>query len=81
MGYQAHFYNWRYKDASSIIDWLILFTTMHTPAKPLHNHDIVSVHFNHFNCMGICDKLSKQLSMLTYIYLNVDECWLTNSMA
>ncbi len=23
------------------------------PGKPLHNHDIVSVHFNHFHCMGI----------------------------
>ncbi len=50
------------------------------PAKPLHNRDIVSVHFNHFLCMGICDKLSKHLSMLTYIYLNVGECWLTSSM-
>ncbi len=50
------------------------------PAKPMHNHDIVSVHFNHFHCMRICDKLSKHLSMLTYIYLNMDECWLTSSM-
>ncbi len=50
------------------------------PAKPLHYCDIVSVHFNHFYCMGICDKLTKHLSMLTYIYLNVDECWLTSSM-
>ncbi len=41
------------------------------PAKPLHNHDIV--HFNHFPCTGICDKLSKHLSMLIYIYLNVNE--------
>ncbi len=44
------------------------------PAKPLHNSDTVSVHFNDFYCMGICDKLSRHLSMLTYIYLNVDEC-------
>ncbi len=36
--------------------------------------DIVSVHFNNFYCMGICDKLTRHLSMLTYIYLNVDEC-------
>ncbi len=44
------------------------------PAKPLlHNSDTVSVHFNHFYCMGICDKLSWHLYMLTYIYLNVDE--------
>ncbi len=43
-----------------------------TPAKPLHNRDIVSVHFNNFHYMGICDKLSKHLSMLTYIYLNLD---------
>ncbi len=43
------------------------------PAKSLHN-DIVSVHFNHFLCMGICNKLSRHLSMLTYIYRNVDEC-------
>ncbi len=44
------------------------------PAKALHNHDIVSVHFNHFYCMEICDKLSRDLAMLTYIYLKVDEC-------
>ncbi len=44
------------------------------PAKPL-NHDIVSVHFNHFYCMGICNKLTRHLSMLPYIYLNVVECW------
>ncbi len=44
------------------------------PANTLHNHAIVSIHFNHFYCMGICDKLSSLLSMLTYIYLNVDEC-------
>ncbi len=45
-----------------------------TPPKPLHNCDIVSAHFNHFRCMRICDKLSRHLFMLTYIYLNVDEC-------
>ncbi len=50
------------------------------PAKPLHNHDIVSVHFNHFYCKEICDKLSRDIAMLTYIYLNVDDCWLTSSM-
>ncbi len=50
------------------------------PAKPLHNRDIVSVHFKHFYCMEICDKLSRHLSMLTYIYLNVCECSLTPSM-
>ncbi len=30
--------------------------------------------------MGICDKLSKHLYMLIYIYLNVDECWLISSI-
>ncbi len=50
------------------------------PARPLYNCDIVSMYFNHFPCMGICNKLSRHLSMLTYIYLNVDECWLTSSM-
>ncbi len=48
--------------------------TCYIPAKPLHNRDIVSVYFNNFHCMRICDKLSRHLSMLTYIYLNVDEC-------
>ncbi len=42
--------------------------TIYITAKPLHNRDIVSVHFNHFHCMGICDKLSRHLSMLTYIH-------------
>ncbi len=36
---------------------------------PLHNHDIVSVHFNHFYCMEICNKLRRDLAMVTYIYL------------
>ncbi len=48
--------------------------TIYILAKPLQNHDIVLVHFNNFYCMGICDKLSRHLSMLTYIYVNVDEC-------
>ncbi len=44
------------------------------PAKPLHNHAIVSVHFNNFYCTEICDKLRRDLVMFAYIYLNVDEC-------
>ncbi len=40
------------------------------PAKPLHNHDIVSVHFNNFYCNEIGDKLRRDLAVLTYIYLN-----------
>ncbi len=44
------------------------------PAKPLHNHDIGSVYFNHFYCTEICDKLGRDLAMFTYIYLNEDEC-------
>ncbi len=44
------------------------------PAKPLHNCEIVSGHFNNFPCMGICNKLSSHLSMLTYKYFNMDEC-------
>ncbi len=50
------------------------------PAKTLHNCDIVSVNVNHFPCMKICDTLWKHLCMLTYIYVNMDECWLTSSM-
>ncbi len=30
--------------------------------------------------MEICDKLRRDLAMVTYIYLNVNECWLTSSM-
>ncbi len=57
------------------------FTHYFIPAKPLHNREIVSVHFNHFRpCMKICNTLRRHLSMLTYIYLNVDECWLTYSI-
>ncbi len=44
------------------------------PAKALHNHDIVSVHFNNFYFTEICDKLRRALAMFTYIYVNVDEC-------
>ncbi len=50
------------------------------PAKSLHNHNLVSVYFNNFYCTEICDKLSSDLAMFTYIYLNVDECQLTSSM-
>ncbi len=32
-------------------------------AKPLHNHDTSSVHFYHFYCTEICDKLSRDLAM------------------
>ncbi len=42
-----------------------------------------SVHFIHFPCTDICDTLSGgggDSSMLTYIYLNVDEYWLTSSI-
>ncbi len=49
-------------------------------AKPLHNSDTVSAHFNHFYFMGICDKLSRHLYMLIYTYFNMDECWLISSM-
>lgn len=34
--------------------------------KPLHNPDMVSVHFINFPCIEICNTLRKQLSMLTY---------------
>ncbi len=44
------------------------------PAKPVHNHAIVSVHFNYFYCTEICDKLRRDLAIFTYIYLDVDEC-------
>ncbi len=38
------------------------------PAKPLPNHNIVSVHFNHFYYAEICDiELSSELAMFTYI--------------
>ncbi len=64
---------WNHKGV--VYRWLLLIT-----AKPLHDSDTVSVHFNHFYWMGICDKLSRHLYMLIYIYLNVDECWLISSM-
>ncbi len=38
---------------------LLLLCITIIPAKPLHNSDTGSVHFNHFYCMGICDKLSR----------------------
>ncbi len=50
------------------------------PAMPLYNRDIVSIYFNHFHCMKICDTLMRHLCMLTYIHLNVGECLLTSSM-
>ncbi len=58
----------------------IYTVNLHIPAKPLHSSDTVSVHFNHFYCMEICGKLRRDLAMLTYIYLDVDESWLTSSV-
>ncbi len=55
-------------------------TNYYIPAKPLLNHNIVSVHFNHFPCIGICDKLSRHLSTLAYIYPKVVKCYLTSSV-
>ncbi len=49
-------------------------STISIPAKPIHNHDIVSVKFNHFYCTEICDKLRRGLAMFIYIYLNMDDC-------
>ncbi len=37
------------------------------PAKPLHSTDTVSVHINKKNIAQICDKLRRELAMLTYI--------------
>ncbi len=59
---------------SMVTNYGHLYSTYIIPAKPSHNSDTDSVHFNHFYCMGICDKLSRHFFMLTYIYLNVDEC-------
>ncbi len=50
------------------------------PAKLLHKSETVSVYVNHFYCMEICDKLRSVLAMLTDIYRDVDEYWLTSSM-
>ncbi len=37
-------------------------------AKPLHKHDIVSVHFNHFYCMEICKE------GCSYVHLHISQC-------
>ncbi len=29
----------------------------------------------------MCDKLNRDIAMLTYIYRNMDKCWLTSSMS
>ncbi len=51
-----------------------------TPAKPLHNHGIVSVHFNQGDLEQTkWRQLYSHLHMA--IYLNVDECWLTSLMS
>ncbi len=45
---------------------------------PVHSHDIVYVLLV-FIAWRFA-KLNSDLDMLTYIYLNVDDCWLTSSM-
>ncbi len=54
------------------MSWLCNGLAGMIPAKPLHDHGIVSLHFDNFSCMGICDTLRRYLSILTYIYLNMD---------
>ncbi len=44
-----------------------------TVPVPLYECGIVSVHSNNCSCMEICDTVRKHLSMLIYIYLNIDE--------
>ncbi len=51
-------YAWAF-DKSYIAATHTITYTINIPAKPLPNHDIVSVHFNHFPCMGICNKLTR----------------------
>ncbi len=53
----------------------ISFYILHIPIRSLHNRDTGSPHF----CQ-ICNKLKRGLAMLTYIYLNVNECWLSSFM-
>ncbi len=47
-------------------------TAVSIHAKPIHNHDAVSLHFNHFYCTQICDKLIRDFAIFAYIYLNLD---------
>ncbi len=47
---------------------------VYVPGKPLHNRNIVTVYYNSFPCMKISEILTRHFCMLTYIYLNVDEC-------
>ncbi len=60
---------WRFGKIFVFRNWFLLII----PAKPLHNNDIVLVHFNHYYCTVICDKLNMDLAMLTNIYLDVYE--------
>lgn len=41
---------------------------------------VVSEHFNHFLCIKICDTPRTDLCKLTFIYLRMDEYWLTSYM-
>ncbi len=43
----------------------------HIPANPLHYHDIVSIHFNHFYCMEILRQTKLGLS---YVSLHISQC-------
>ncbi len=63
---------WKHHTCMSDTNEIICLATL-IPAKPFHNYDIVSVHFNHFYYTKICNKLSRDIAMLTYIYLNVDD--------
>ncbi len=40
---------------------------------PLEAYSQYSI-IKHFYCIQICDKLSSDLAVLTYIYFNVDDC-------
>ncbi len=36
-----------------------------------HTCQAFTLHFNHFYCTEICDKLRKDLAMFTYIYISM----------
>ncbi len=81
-GMQYYALPWKAKLATCIPPafWLEVSGICQVSYLPNHYSDPVSEHFNHFQWTEICDKLRRDLAMLTYTNFDVDECWLASSM-
>ncbi len=62
---QYHLLSYVYQYLDDLIIQCYLYLVFFIPAKPLHNSDTLSGHFNLFYCTDICDKLRWDLPWMS----------------